>query len=155
MQKPYLLLFVILPLMLTAADKPTCRGCAVGKELLRCSYYVERKGDISKQDACITYAQSLIEGESPGRASWYFIVGGDFKKAIDTAKAALARGEYFAYEHLGEAWLLLGDREKAKAAFANLRQKVPGYEAFTPKHFQTLQKLYPKRWDSQKAKALF
>jgi hypothetical protein len=149
------ILLTILPLLLTAAEKPTCQGCSVGKELLRCSYYVERRGDISQQDACITYAKSLIEGESPGRASWYFIVGGEFQKAIEAAKTALARGEYYAYEHLGEAYLLLNDTKKAKAAFSNLRQKVPGYEAFTPKHFQTLQKLYPKKWNSQKAKTLF
>ena len=152
--RKYLLPLLTLPIMLTAAEKPACNSCSVGKDLLRCSYYVERKGDLSKQDACMIYAKSLIEGESPGRASWYFIVGGDFKKAIDAAKKAIERGEYYAYEHLGEAWLLMGETEKAKTAFTNLRKRVPGYETFTPKHFETLQKLYPKKWDSKKAEAL-
>ncbi len=154
MQKTVLSIALLLMLLPHSQVRAGC-GCAVGKEYLRCAYYVEKKGDLAQQHSCLTYASGLLEGESPGRASWYFVVGGAFDKAIDAAQKAISRGEYYAYESLGEAWLLKGDIQKAKKAFTGLRTKVPGFELLRDKHFRTLQKLYPKKWDTQTAKALF
>ena len=145
---------LILTGVLLAGHAEAGCNCAVGKEFLRCAYYVEKQGDLTQQKACLTYASGLLEGESPGRASWYFIVGGDFDRAIAAARKAIDRGEYYAFESLGEAWLLKGDTQKAKAAFTELRKAVPGYKPLITKHFETLTRLYPQKWDSTKALTL-
>ncbi len=143
-----LLFIMLMPFILNGADMPVCDKCTASKAFMRCAYYVGEKGDRTHQHACLLYARTLLEGESPGRASWYFILGGDFDQAIAAAKEALTRGEYFAYESLGEAYLLKGMQQEAKAAFAKLTT-LPGYETFIQAHLQTLQKLYPQK-DPQK-----
>ena len=100
-----IILLLTLPLYLLSAEAVKCDRCFIGKEYMKCSYYVEKKGDLSKQGTCLTYADSLLKGESPGRASWYYIVGGDFDKAIEAGEKALQRKEFFALEHLAEAYL--------------------------------------------------
>ncbi len=149
-----LLLSLLLPLFLSGADQPGCDRCFIGKEYMKCSYYVEKEGDLSRQSTCLTYANSLQKGESPGRASWYYIVGGDFAKAVSAGKQAIARGEYFAFEHLAEASLLTGEKEKAKSYFSKLRQKVPQSTLFINKHFMILQKLYPEKFNIKEAKKI-
>ena len=131
-----------------------CGNCNVGKAFLRCSYYVEKKGDTSQKQTCHVYADALLDAENPGRASWYYILAGDFDQAIAAARKAIDRGQYYAFESLGEAWLLKGEEEFAKAPFQNLRKAVPGYRKLLSKHFLVLSRLYPKKWQNSKAESL-
>jgi tetratricopeptide (TPR) repeat protein len=143
-------LLLLFTLTLFAQENPKCDKCFIGKEYMRCSYYVEKNADLSKQATCITYANSLLKGESPGRASWYYIVGGDFDKAIEAGEKALQRKEFFALEHLAEAYLLKGDIKRAKTYFSKMRKKSLQNQAFIEKHFAILSKLYPQNFDSSK-----
>ena len=153
MTKTFILLLTLT--IYAFADQPVkCDRCFIGKEYMRCSYYVEKKGDLSKQNTCLTYADSLLRGESPGRASWYYIIGGNLDKAIEAGKKALERKEYFALEHLAEAYLLKNDTAKAKKYFTLLKEKSLQNEAFMTKHFKILSKLYPKTFHQKEAEKL-
>ncbi len=153
MFKP-LLSIALLALTLCADETKICNGCVSGRSYMVCSYYVEKKGDLSKQKSCLEYADSLLRGESPGRASWYYLIGGDFDKAIAAGDAALERGETFALEHIAEASLLKGDKRRAKRAFDSLKKRALKNEAFLKTHFKVLKKLYPKKFDEEEAKSL-
>ncbi len=145
---------LMLPFYLYATEPVKCDHCFIGKEYMKCSYYVEKNGDLSKQKTCLTYANSLLKGQSPGRASWYFIIGGDFDKAIKAGEKALKQKEFFALEHLAEVYLLKGDHKNAQKYFKKLRQKKLGSALFTQKHFEILSKLYPKKFDKEEAQKL-
>ncbi len=140
------LLFWVTLFPLYAQQTAKCDRCTIGKEFMRCSYYVEKKGDLSKQKSCLLYADSLFTGESPGRASWFYIVGGDFDKAIEAANIALKRGSIFALEHLGEAYILKGEQNKAQKYFYELKKSDFRNDPIITKHFETLQKLYPEKF---------
>ena len=137
---------LIATLTLHAQEIQKCDRCSIGKEYMKCSYYVEKKGDLSKQKSCLLYADSLFTGESPGRASWFYIVGGDFDKAIEAANVAIKRGSVFALEHLAEAYLLKGELNKAKQYFHELKQSDFRNDPIITKHFEILRKLYPKKF---------
>ena len=106
-----------------AIDLKTCDKCSISKEYVKCSYYVEIKGDLSKQDSCLIFAQSMFEGNSFGRASWYYIIAGDLDKALEAGKKALEVKEYFVAEQIAEIFILKNDLENAKK-YANLYQKI-------------------------------
>ena len=149
------LLFTLpLALSLCAAESRACGSCVTGKSYMKCSYYVEKMGDLSRQKSCLEYADSLMEGESPGRASWYYLIGGDFDKAIAAGEKAVKRKETFALEQIAEAALLKGDKKGAKEAFERLRRKGLKDESFIRTHFEILKKLYPEKFDEQEAQSL-
>jgi len=61
-----------------ALDVLKCDKCSISKEYIKCSVYVENKGDKSKQDSCLFYGESLYAGNSEARAAWYFFTCGGF-----------------------------------------------------------------------------
>jgi tetratricopeptide (TPR) repeat protein len=138
-----------------AADLPKCDKCSISKEYMKCGYYVEQKADLSKQDSCIIYAQSMEEGNSNGRASWYYLVGGDFKAAIKAGESALKVGEKFAAEHIAEAYMLEGDNKKAEKYFSMIGKNTPDAVLMIEKHFEILQKVYPKKFKAETANRLY
>jgi hypothetical protein len=149
-----IVLFILLSLVSfsNAVDLKKCDKCSISKEYIKCTVYVEQKGDISKQNSCMIFAQSLDEGNSDARASWYYLLGGDFDNVIKTGKNAVKTKEYYAAEQVGEAYLLKGDKKNAKKYFELLKQKAPKSDIFFKKHIEVLSRLYPKKFDSSFAK---
>lgn len=154
MNKTILLILTILG-STHAADLQKCDTCQTAKEYVKCGYYVEQKADLSKQESCMIYAQSMEEGNNNGRAAWYYLVGGDFKAAIRAGESALKVGEKFAAEHIAEAYMLEGDNEKAKQYFSMLGSNSPDAELMVQKHFEILQKVYPDKFKAQTANKLY
>ena len=131
-----------------AAESEKCDTCAANKEYVKCGYYVEMKGDVQKQDSCLVFAQSIFEGNNYSRASWYFLVGGDFDNAIKAGEKSLEAKEYFVAELIAEAYILKGDQENAKKYFKLLRKRVPPEALFLKKHFEILERIYPDKFES-------
>lgn len=154
MKKIILFLFALLVIS-NAAKLEKCDSCAINKEYAKCSYYVEMKGDLSKQDSCIHFAQNIYEGNSYSRASWYFLVGGDFDSAIRAGEKSLEIKEYYVAELMAEAYILKGDHKNAKKYFVLLKKKVPENAIFLDKHFEILARVYPDKFDESLARQLF
>jgi hypothetical protein len=154
MKKILLLILTILG-STYAADLPKCDKCSISKEYVRCGYYVEQKADLSKQDSCLIYAQSMEEGNSNGRAAWYYLVGGDFTAAIRAGESALKVGEKFAAEHIAEAYMLKGDNKKAEHYFLMIGKTSPDAVLMVEKHFEILQRVYPDKFKADSAEKLY
>ena len=138
-----------------AAELQKCDTCQTAKEYVKCSYYVEQKADLSKQESCILYAQSMEEGNNNGRAAWYYLVGGDFKAAIRAGESALNVGEKFAAEHIAEAYILEGDNKKAEQYFSMIGKTSPNAVLMVQKHFEILQRIYPDKFKAKSAEKLY
>ena len=137
-----------------ATDLKKCDKCSINKEYIKCSYYVEIKGDLSKQDSCLIFAQSMFEGNSIGRASWYYIIAGDLDKALEVGKQALKIKEYFVAEQIAEIFILKNDLENAKK-YANLfKKRVPKGSIFIDKHLEILERIYKDKFDIELAKEI-
>lgn len=153
--KKILLLIVVTISSSIAADLSKCDKCSISKEYMKCGYYVEQKADLSKQESCMIYAQSMEEGKNNGRAAWYYLVGGDFQAAIRSGENALKVGEKFAAEHIAEAYMLEGDNDKAQKYFAMIGKNTPDAVLIIKKNFETLQKVYPNKFKAEIANNLY
>ncbi|MEA3418391.1 MAG: hypothetical protein U9Q90_03240 [Campylobacterota bacterium] len=131
-----------------AAEIEKCDTCAVNKEYVKCGHYVEMKGDLSYQNSCLLFAQSIFEGNNYSRASWYYLIGGDFDNAIKAGEKSLEAKEYFVAELIAEAYILKGDQENAKKYFKLLKKRVPPEALFLKKHFEILERIYPDKFES-------
>jgi len=138
-----------------ATELKKCDTCATSKEYVKCAYYVEQKADLSKQDSCMIYAQSMEEGNNNSRAAWYYLVGGDFKAAIRAGESALKVGEKFAAEHIAEAYILEGDNKKAEQYFSMIGKTSPDAILMVQKHFEILQRIYPDKFKADSADKLY
>ncbi len=138
-----------------ATELQKCDTCKTAKEYVKCGYYVEQKADLSKQESCMLYAQSMEEGNSNGRAAWYYLVGGDFKAAIRAGESALKVGEKFAAEHIAEAYILEGDNKKAEQYFSMIGKTSPDAVLMVQKHFEILQRIYPDKFKAESAEKLY
>jgi hypothetical protein len=139
---------------INAIDLPKCDKCSIAKEYAKCSYYVEIKGDLSKSDSCLIYAQSMYEGTSYGRASWYYLVGKDTDRALDAAQKALKQKEYFVAEQLSEIFIIKNDPQNAKKYADLFKKSVPDGVVFVDKHLEILKRLYKDKFDVELAKKL-
>ncbi len=137
-----------------AIDLPKCDKCSIAKEYAKCSYYVETKGDLSKSDSCLIYAQSMYEGTSYGRASWYYLVGKDIDRALEAGEKALKQKEYFVAEQLSEIFILKNDPQNAKKYAELFKKSVPDGIIFVDKHLEILQRVYKDKFDVELAKKL-
>ncbi len=154
MKKLFLPLLILLS-NIEAMDAPKCDKCSIAKEYAKCSYYVENKGDISKTNSCLIYAQSMYEGTSYGRASWYYLVGKDIDKALESGKKAINQKEYFAAEQLSEIFIIKNDTKNAKKYADLFKKRVPKEGAiFIDKHLEILKKIYKDKFDADLAKKL-
>ena len=148
------LLLLVAGIVSGATELEKCDTCAVNKEYVKCGHYVEMKGDLSYQKSCLLFAQSIYEGNNYSRASWYFLVGGDFDSAIEAGKKSLESKEYFAAELIAEAYMLKGDQENAKKYFRLLKKRVPLEVLSLEKHFEILARIYPDKFDADQVKQL-
>ncbi len=125
------LFLAIIPIFLVASP---CTKCNLNKDQMKCEYYVAKMGDTSRQDSCKRYAEYLDETKVYGRASWYYLLGGEPKKAIEAGKKALAMGERYAGAYVAEGLIILGKRSEAK----KYRQKSINMQ----KDIEILKRLY-------------
>jgi tetratricopeptide (TPR) repeat protein len=149
-----LLLLILLIEGVFAVDLAKCDKCSLGKEYSKCAYYVEMKGDRSYQESCRVYAQSLFENNSAARSSWFFLLAGDFDKAIEAGKIGVKVTEDYAAEQVAEAYFLKGDTKEARLYFDMLKKSHPKNGLFLEKHFEILSRLYPKKFQLQKVQKL-
>jgi len=147
-------LIVLLFTSASALDVLKCDKCSISKEYIKCTVYVEKKGDKSKQESCRLYAESLYAGNSEARAAWYFLLSGDFDKAIEAGKKGLEVKEYYVSEHIAEAYILKGDEKNAKKYIKILQEHISG-SIFLNKHVKVLSRLYPDKFDAKAALKLF
>lgn len=145
-------LLLILPLLLFGADK-SCTKCNLNKSQMKCEYYLIHKGDTSKSQECAFYADYLHKTKVYGKASWYYLLALQPKKAIAAAKEAVKMGENYAYEYMGDAYLILGDEDAAKRSYQKLKQNGGNTKFFTSQNFKILSRLY-KGFDAKKAEKL-
>ncbi len=96
-------------------------NCKFDKEKIRCDYYVYKNHDLSHKKSCLSYAKDSEMSKVYDKAAFYYLLGGDIKKAKDNAKEAIKLGYKFANEYLGFAYLLENDTKNAKKAFKALR----------------------------------
>ena len=138
----------------SALDVLKCDNCSISKEYIKCSIYVETRGDKSKQESCQIYAESLYMANSEARAAWFFLLSGDFDKAIKAGEKGLAVKEFYVAEQIAEAYLLKGDEENAKKYIKILQEHIHG-SIFVTKNIKVLARLYPDIFDAKRAKQLF
>ena len=143
---------LILPLLLFGADK-NCTKCTLNKAQMKCDYYLVRKTDRSKAKECRFYADYLYKTKVYGKASWYYLLALQPKEAIDAAKEAIKQHEEYAYEYLGDAYLILGDIKRAKESYRKFKEHGGDINFFISKDFAVLERLYDT-FDSKKAKEL-
>ncbi len=136
-----------------ALDVAKCGKCAISKEYIKCSVYVEKKGDKSRQKSCQVYAESLYAGNSEARATWYFLLSGSFDQAINAGEKGLLLGKYYVAEQIAEAYLLKGDKENAKKYSKILKEHIHE-NIFLEKHIAVLSRLYPDKFDANEAEKL-
>ncbi len=55
------------------AVKIKCSSCTIGKDMVKCDYYVVRKHDLTKQKNCLAYANSIDNSGMSAKASWYYL----------------------------------------------------------------------------------
>jgi len=124
-------------------------NCAIGRDMVRCDYYVAKNHDLSHQKDCINYAKSIDKDSMFAKASWYYLLGGDKNSAIKSAKEALKIGHHFAGEYIGFAYLMEKNDKEAKKYLNDFKQKVKNIE-YVKRDIETLKSIY-KGFDSIKA----
>lgn len=136
------------------AVKIKCSSCTAGKEMARCDYYVARKHDLTKQQSCLAYADSIDSGGMSAKASWYYLLGGDTEKAEISAKRALKLGQHYASEYSGFIYMLNGKFTEAKRSFLFFKHKIKNID-YAKKDIKAMKHIY-KNFDEKKVfKILF
>ena len=143
-------IFLIVPALLLAAP---CSKCELNRAEMRCNYYVAKEGDVSKASFCKEYAEYLDSTKVYGKAAWYYLLGLEPQKALEAAKKAVEMGEGYAWEYMGDAYLILGDKAAAKEAYGEFKKAVENRAFFTSRSFGILEKLY-ESFDAEEAKRL-
>lgn len=136
------ILFLILPIFLLAQIK--CSKCQINKIQIKCDYYVAKLYDINKKEFCFDYANYLTDSKVFDKASWYYLISLNPKKAIFSAKKALEVKEFYVYEYLFEANLLLGNYKSAKKFYKKYVKLLNNNNFFLNKHIKILSQLYKK-----------
>lgn len=126
------------------AIQAKCAGCSIGKEKLQCDYYVERKGDLSRQKTCLAYAKHVdIDGAYP-KAAWYYLLAGEFAKAEASARKALTQGQAYGGEYLAISLWAQGKEKAARKVLNRFLREVPRHD-YLGKDLKTMEMLYPKK----------
>jgi hypothetical protein len=146
MKKTFLL---ILALFLFAENKIYTK-CTLNKAQIKCSYYVAKKGDISKISHCKYYANYLFGIKAYGKAAWYYLLSLEPQKAIKSATKALKAKEKYVYEYIADGYLIMHEKEKAKKYYEKFKENVGNYNFFVMKNFQILERIY-KDFDKNEA----
>jgi hypothetical protein len=143
-----MLKILIISFSVLVANLYAC-NCKVEGEKIRCDYYVVKKHDLSRQKHCIKYAETIDKDNMPAKASWYYLLGGDTKKAKESANKALKIGQYFVSEYLSFVSLLEKNDKEAQKYFNELKKSVKDTE-YVKRDIITMKNLYDS-FDAEKA----
>ncbi len=128
-------------------------NCTIGKNMMKCDYYVGRKFDKTHQKECLSYANSINKDGMYAKAAWYFLLGGDIKNAKINAKKALKIGHHYAAEYLGMVYILENDIKNASKEFAFFKHKVK-QNKYIKKDLNILKHIYGNFNDEEVLKVL-
>jgi len=142
MKKGILLSLLLGGVSLYAEVDPSCRGCASGKLMLQCDYYVVKQGKMEMRSACEKYAEIVDVDGASAKAAWYYLLAGKPDKAQSAAKRAVDLGQVYANEYLAYALLVKGGEDEAKAVMKKFRNGVE-QRSFVKRDIEALAKLYP------------
>jgi len=131
----------ILPLFLLANDT-NCTKCSLNKSEMQCNYYVAKMADSSKAKYCKEYADYLNLTKVYGKAAWYYLLSLEPQNAIQAAQKAVEMGENYAYEYIADAYLIKGDKAKAKEYYKKFKENVGNVNFFIERNFKVLDKIY-------------
>ena len=126
-----------------AQTDPSCRGCASGKLMLQCDYYLVKEGKMDKRSACEEYAKIVDVDGASAKAAWYYLLAGKPEKAYDAARRAIDLGQVYANEYMAYALLIQGKDADAKKAMQLFHSAVKE-NSFFKTDMKILHKLYPK-----------
>ena len=138
---------VIAFLIVTSSLLYAC-NCAIGRNMIKCDYYVGKKFDKAHRKECLDYANSIIKDGMYAKASWYYLLGGDIKNAKINAKKALKLGHHYAAEYLGMVYILEHDIKSAKKEFFFFKNRVKQTQ-YIKKDLNILKHIYDN-FDDQK-----
>ena len=138
---------ILVPLLMSIASfgaerAPACRGCASGKLMLQCDYYVVKQGDRSKRSSCEEYARIVDVDGASAKAAWYYLLAGSVDQALDAANRAVDIGQAFANEYAAYALLILHREQEAIAAMQRFHEAVHE-KSFVQRDVETLKTFYP------------
>ena len=134
--------FIFLSLFLHAADETSCKGCAAGKLMLQCDYYVAKKGIMEKKHFCEAYAKIVDIDGAYAKAAWYYLLGENPAKALESAKRAISQGQVYANEYAAYALIILSKTDEAVSAMHRFRENIKEH-GFVKRDISALQKVYP------------
>jgi len=110
--------------------------------MLQCDYYVVRKGEMDKRHFCIEYAKVVdIDGAS-AKAAWYWLLGGEPRKAFDSALKAYHQGQRFAAGYAAQALAVVDNPEEARK-YMEMFEKSVAERSYFDKELKILGRLYP------------
>ncbi|BDY12453.1 hypothetical protein [Hydrogenimonas cancrithermarum] len=141
MRKFFLIAALFVSGTILNVEAAECKGCSVGKLMLQCDYYVKRQGDLTKQHYCKAYAESVDIDGARAKAAWYFLLAGEPKKALASAKNALKHGHDFAAEYAALASAVLGDSRGAKRYISYFLERVKNGD-YVKEDIGVLRKIY-------------
>ncbi len=131
-----------------------CSGCAIGKNMAKCDYYVVRKHDLSYQNTCLSYAKSIDIDGMFAKASWYYLLGGDKDSAKKSATKALKIGQNYAAEYRGFVYILENDMKNARKELVFFKNRVGDIE-FAKKDIKAMKNIYKNFNDKVAYKILY
>ncbi len=143
--KKIVLVSTVVLISATSLWSISCRCAASSKDLARCEYYVKEKFDLTHQKNCLDYADATIDA-LPAKAAWYYILGGNTKKAKESIEKALKLNQYFALEYLAIVLAIEKDYQNARKVFEEFKKKVKKH-TFVKKDLETVKKIY-KNFDT-------
>ena len=140
------LLFLLLSPLALLAQTPKsegCQSCAVNKKMIRCDYYVARRGLKEKRSECESYARYLDHDGTHANAAWYYLLAGRPEEALTAARKAMEAGQAYAAEYAIFALRILErepEAQKLLKRYADLIRTVGRFE----QDRRILTRLYPK-----------
>ena len=135
-------MFFLLATVTAWSADVSCKGCAAGKLMLQCDYYVARGGDLSKRHYCEAYAKVVNLDGASAKAAWYYLLAGRPDAAYDAAKRAMDTGQHFAALYAALAEAMAGRKEAAAQLYKRFIEWVPDH-GYARDRIATLAKLYP------------
>ncbi len=123
------------------AAQVSCSSCAIGKDMVKCDYYVIRKHDLKYQKNCLAYAKSIDRDGMHAKAAWYYLLGGDKESAKRCSKKALDMGQHYAAEYKGLVDIAENNIEDAKKELSFFKHKVKNVD-YAKKDIEALKYIY-------------
>jgi len=143
------LLIPFLGFLSLQAAEVSCSSCTIGKDMVKCDYYVVRKHNLKYQKNCLAYAKSIDTDGMHAKAAWYYLLGGDKDSAKRCSKKALDMGQHYASEYKGLVDIVEKNIKDAKKELSFFKHKVKNVN-YVKKDIEALKYIY-KDFDAKVA----